>query len=285
LRSLGLNSAPTEPGVASAVDANGDPVKANKVDGPDNYKARWREDDGADRWRGQPNNKGSFIQGPNRYDPIERRQGAELKTELSAGVTLFKFGDTSSVDLYGDGNVVTLRSSWETKAEFKVDKEGYKAGASAYTYSELQLARNNFSVDGVGQGEVQVRSAVELGAKAEAQWTSKAKGFNAKFEAEAVLLQARGQFETRTLEPVDGVSVKVKGEGALNAGAIGGSLGAFAEAKEGKWSFGLSGSASALVGGKLGFGVEVDASRYLTRLWTSRPTTPVTPTQDLWLFP
>ncbi len=235
------------------------------LDGPDGYKAKYRWGDAADRWR---NGNGTFAQGPKRYDPIAKDGGFDIQGELKADVTLAKddlYKSKASINLIGDGDLVTLNSSSEVKYKVGLTEKGAQGELKAVTGSELQYAKDKYNV-GVGTVDATVRSAVDVGLTLKGGVTTEQVGVNLGFNAEAVALQARGEFNSDKVSLGGLVDLSVKGEGALNAGAIGGSGKLVLEYDQGRFRAGLGASASVLFGAKVSATVDVDATKLVQAL-------------------
>ncbi len=239
------------------------------ISGPDGYSVSKNRGDKADRWR---SSNGRFAQGPEKYDPIAKRSAVAMpKPEIDTEIVLFKsdgfYKDTTSIHIVGDGGLVTLNSTADLGSVKLVStKDTIKGSATFSANTELQLAQDDYDLGGIAQAKVRVRSAVEVNASGNFFVGKGGAGVNASFESELVALQASGQVETKKKVLNDLVEVGAKVEGALNAGAIGGTLKARLEYNQGKFTAGVTAGASVLFGGKLGVTLDVDASKLIKNL-------------------
>ncbi len=162
-------------------------------------------------------------------------------------------------DLYGDGELIRLSSSYEVSSKAVFNKEGFTLDGTATTATQMQWARRSFEITDFGTIDFSGRSAIEATASGGLNLSKSGASVEANVAAEAVALQVRAEFQSVTKDWLGGlILTDVSGEGALNALAIGGSLGAKAAYEDGKFQFRAKASASVLVGGKLDVTANID---------------------------
>jgi hypothetical protein len=156
-----------------------------------------------------------------------------------------------------------VNSSYSFGSKATLSKSELKASAYAGTASELQLAKGQYDLV-IGVLDAKVRSALDLNGSINMVLGKKAVGINAALNGEAVALQASGKFTSKEID-LGLVTLKVTGDGALNALAIGGSAKAGSEVnfKTGKISAYMGASASFLFGAKAGAKLEVNANKLI----------------------
>ncbi len=260
-------------------------LKKTNLKGP---KITFSPDDKADRWRyakgteakdanGQVIKKGGrFTESIWDRDLNQDYQRPQLETEASINIRgekkLLEY--KGEVNLLGDGDLVTLRTEDKVLAEgsAKIDlkqlnKSELNAKVVATTATELQYARARGQGTLAGTdlaGEVQVRSAASAGLEGGLKIDKDGARLEAGVSAELVALQARA--EGSASFEIFGVKIKLLGEGAVNAGAIGGSAQGSATLEKGRIAVKAGASASVLFGVKIRVGVDIDYSGALKRL-------------------
>ncbi|MDP3858174.1 MAG: hypothetical protein Q8Q73_10500 [Stagnimonas sp.] len=251
-----------------------DAIEGGDVDGPDSLSGYGAKKTIGDRWR---NEDGRYAKSPGRYDPVANRSGAQGEFDLDTSIAMIKWdglgSGQSGIDVLGDGNQVTLRSSYDLgSGQIALSKDSATASASLSTASEVQYATREYGLGDFGAANAQVRSAVELGGTGKVHVGTDGADISLAIQAEAVLLQARGEYKTPEFAN-DYLKTSASFEGALNAGAIGGSGKAFAQYNSGKFSAGLAASANVLIGAKAGITWNVDVRPAIQRI--SNPLAPV----------
>ena len=215
-------------------------------------------------------NDDEIAKSPFAYDPLANPEPPKIDGDINAKISLVKWEgpkDSTSIDLIGDGSLLTLKSSYDVGASISLNKDSLDASASAGTASELQYASVEGDLAGVAKGSAEVRSEVSLEAKAKLKVSAEKTDLSASFEAEAVGLQATGSVETNKLSFLnDLVDVQAKASGSLNAFAIGGSAKAYADYQDGTLSFGVGASASALFGAKVNLELSVNATKLVNQV-------------------
>lgn len=247
-------------GGEAATKENTSPV--DKVDGA-KEKSTYDTNDEADRWREGDGSEKFASNLENKKAPtFDGEADADVKAKL-----VDKKWATDKTTI-GDPNGLSASTYSEAGGSVEASLKDKKLDAKVYagTASQVQYTKDGGKLgqDGNwGSYETSTRSAVALNGQLGVVADSSGFAAQGGGEAEAVLFQATGKYQTPSYDIFGtGITITGKVEGKGNLVGIGGSLHGQGYIRQGKAGVKVGAGLTALIGGKGAVELEIDATKF-----------------------